>query len=294
MAAKPAAASPESSATAALAQNPPTISLSSHVLSSALKFPSEPVIAYAIYSTEGHGLSTVHSENVELARREVLRRRTSTTTNTNTNGTQPNTTTKHGILESLLASVLVERETLHLYVFGVSSVGETMQWSETLKALNFDGLTRELLSLSTDFDSLCGTWPCRCTVGRAVYQCTRYTYTVGMLKYLPQRIRVQEHAISRVQSALGLWDDTPVHLPSDAGGPLSAITHGVARRPFRPETPFFLSLNMSPPIPSPEEPYMVANQPPTLQCRKSRHSPRPTYIPALPNALPWTRPATTA
>lgn len=153
MAAKPAAASPESSSTAALAQNPPTISLSSHVLSSALKFPSEPVIAYAIYSTSGTGLSTVHSENVELARREVLRRRT--TTNTNTTGTQPNTSTststKHGILESLLASVLVERETLHLYVFGVSSVGETMQWSETLKALNFDGLTRELLSLSTDF-----------------------------------------------------------------------------------------------------------------------------------------------
>lgn len=117
MAAKPAAASPESSATAALAQHPPNISLSSHVLSSALKFPSEPVIAYAIYSTSG--LSTVHSENVELA------------------------------------SVLVERETLHLYVFGVSSVGETMQWSETLKALNFDGLTRECF-LSPDFDSLCG------------------------------------------------------------------------------------------------------------------------------------------
>lgn len=143
MAAKPAAASPESSATAALAQHPPNISLSSHVLSSGLKFPSEPVIAYAIYSTSG--LSTVHSENVELARREVLRRRTT--------GTSPNT--KHGILESLLASVLVERETLHLYVFGVSSVGETMQWSETLKALNFDGLTRECF-LSPDLDSLCG------------------------------------------------------------------------------------------------------------------------------------------
>lgn len=142
MAAKPAAASPESSATAALAQHPPNISLSSHVLSSALKFPSEPVIAYAIYSTSG--LSTVHSENVELARREVLRRRTTATPNT-----------KHGILESLLASVLVERETLHLYVFGVSSVGETMQWSETLKALNFDGLTRECFP-SPDLDSLCG------------------------------------------------------------------------------------------------------------------------------------------
>lgn len=153
MAAKPAAASPESSATAALAQNPPNISLSSHVLSSALKFPSEPVIAYAIYSTEGPGLSTVHSENVELARREVLRRRSSTTTNTTgTPNASTSTSAKHGILESMLASVLVERETLHLYVFGVSSVGETMQWSETLKGLNFDGLTRELLCfLSPDF-----------------------------------------------------------------------------------------------------------------------------------------------
>lgn len=139
MAAKPAAASPESSATAALAQHPPNISLSSHVLSSALKFPSEPVIAYAVYSTPG--ISTVHSENLELARREVLRRRTTANS-------------KHGILESLLASVLVDRETLHLYVFGVSSVGETRQWSDTLRALNFDGLTREWF-ISLDFDS-CG------------------------------------------------------------------------------------------------------------------------------------------
>lgn len=98
-----------------------------------------------------------------------------------------------------------------------------------------------------------------------------------------------------------LWDDTPIHLPSDAGGPLSAVTRRVARRhSSRIQTGSTVlsvaqqTLTMSSPIPSPEEPYMVADQPPTLQCRKSRHSPRPTYIHALPNALPWTRPATTA
>jgi len=120
MAAKSASVYSESTGTAALSVYPPSVSLSSSVLSSVLPLPPDPVIACSVFIPETS--TPIPLDFVELARRDIHRRKKTT------------------VLDSVLSSVLVDKDTQSLYVF---SIGSDYGAHIALATLHFDGLTCE-------------------------------------------------------------------------------------------------------------------------------------------------------
>ncbi|TFY59392.1 hypothetical protein EVG20_g7811, partial [Dentipellis fragilis] len=102
----------------------PPISLSSSILASALALPPKPLVSYAVFAPAAAAASDP-LDTLELARRAVLKR------------AQPT------LVASLLPTVLVDKDTLRLYVFAVDSLSEPDSTGSrtALSALCLDGLS---------------------------------------------------------------------------------------------------------------------------------------------------------
>ncbi|KAI0057718.1 hypothetical protein BV25DRAFT_1349050 [Artomyces pyxidatus] len=147
MASKPPSISPESAGANALAQYPPTISLSNKLLSSALTLPPNPAFAYAVFSPTSP--SPLQVDTVELARRQVLKLK------------------KPSVLDSVLCSVLVDKDVQHLYVFTIDSGSAIEASRATLESMQFDGLSLTQSSTFTPVElypcsPTCSTQRCPC------------------------------------------------------------------------------------------------------------------------------------
>ncbi|KAH9052639.1 mediator complex subunit 13 C-terminal-domain-containing protein [Lactarius vividus] len=126
MTSKPPVVSPGSSSSLALAQHPPSIDLSSKLLSSAILLPPNASIVYAAFSPTTS--PTLHADTVELARRRVI------------------DISKPSLLDSLLCTVYVEKGTQQLYVFSIVSSDGTNDPFNSLRNLHFDGLISSQIS----------------------------------------------------------------------------------------------------------------------------------------------------
>lgn len=126
MATKAHATSHESTGSSAFAQFPPPISLSSPVLASVIHLPDHPLIAYAIFTGAPSTNAADHLNLIELARRKILTQ----------NG-------KRSILDSLLPSVHITKDSASLYAFAFGSADRVSDSQAILQALQFDGLSCE-------------------------------------------------------------------------------------------------------------------------------------------------------
>lgn len=106
-----------------LAQFPPAISLDSLLLASLIALPAKPLIAYAVFTPAQSLDAAQHLTAIEVARRSIIF----------ANGRLP-------ILESLLPSVQIARQSPILRVFAISSVDLVSQAHSNLNSLSFDGL----------------------------------------------------------------------------------------------------------------------------------------------------------
>ena len=123
MASKPPVVSPGSSGSLALAQHPPSIDLSNKLLSSAIPLPLNASVVYAAFSPTTS--PALHADTVELARRLII------------------DIGKPSLLDSLLCTVHVEKDTQQLYVFSIVSSDGTIDPFISLRSLHFDGLICE-------------------------------------------------------------------------------------------------------------------------------------------------------
>jgi mediator of RNA polymerase II transcription subunit 13 len=126
MTTKPHAAVHDITGSSVLAQFPPPISLSSSVLASVIQLPDNPLIAYAIFTGAPSTNAADHLNLIELARRKVLTQ----------NG-------KRAVLDSLLPSVHITKDSVALYVFAFGTTDRVTESQAVLRALQFDGLSCE-------------------------------------------------------------------------------------------------------------------------------------------------------
>lgn len=116
----------DSAGSSVLAQFPPPISLSSPVLASVIYLPDHPLFAYAIFTGAPYTNVADHLNLIELARRKILTQ----------NG-------KRAILDSLLPSVHITKDSTALYVFAFGYADRISDSQAALQALQFEGLSCE-------------------------------------------------------------------------------------------------------------------------------------------------------
>lgn len=109
----------------ALLQFPPTISLTSHILASIIALPDDASIIYSVFTGTPPASTSETLKLLENARRSIIL-----------------CNKKAPILESLLPSVHVNRNSSALYVFAVGPAEQAPHLIR-LKELQFSGLTCE-------------------------------------------------------------------------------------------------------------------------------------------------------
>ena len=111
----------DSTGTLSLAQLPPQISLASPLLSSIIRLPPDPLIAYTIFEPSDGLDPSLHLSAVESARRSLV-------------------SESRSILKSILFTVKILPRLPLLYVFAISSSGQRSPPHDALLDLKFDGL----------------------------------------------------------------------------------------------------------------------------------------------------------
>ena len=108
----------------------PQISLADHLLSSKIPLPSDPCVAYALFTPDANS-PVKHSESIELARRHILLKNASSL-----------------FTQSLLSNVQIGANSF-MYVFLIAACDCIADATETLGGLYLDGLTSESRSPSS-------------------------------------------------------------------------------------------------------------------------------------------------
>ncbi len=120
----------DSTGCAALAEQPPRISLASPLLASAIDLPSQPLIVYSVYTpVSGQpGLDPLYA--LEQARRRIVEKNSSL-----------------AVVDSLLPSVHLSRDSSVLYIFAFSSIHKPSDSQTALQGAQFDDLICESILL---------------------------------------------------------------------------------------------------------------------------------------------------
>ena len=116
----------DSTGSSVLAQFPPRISLGSSVLASAINLPPTPHITYSVYTPSSSPTTTDPLDTIEQARKNVWQSNAS-----------------RSVLDSLLSSVRITRNSLSLYVFALGSGQEVSAAETALRSLKLSGLSCE-------------------------------------------------------------------------------------------------------------------------------------------------------
>jgi mediator of RNA polymerase II transcription subunit 13 len=111
----------DSTGSVSLAQLPPQISLTSPSLTSVIRLPPDPLIAYTIFQPSDTLDTSLHLSTIESARRSLV-------------------SDSRSLLKSLLFTVKIRPRLPLLYVFAISSSGQRSSPHDALVNLKFNGL----------------------------------------------------------------------------------------------------------------------------------------------------------